>query len=86
MSARWVTERDVVRFAVILLCEVAGTWQTVELFDCSHGDRNDRHRYSFDGVKGPAEVYHQGTPGEAMRAAFDLIRTEHGRMIDRWRA
>ena len=85
MYARWETERDVVRFAVVLLTRSHGAWQTVELFDCSHDGRNDRHRYSHDGVKGPAEVFHHGTPGEAMRDAFDLIRSSHERMIERWR-
>jgi hypothetical protein len=57
MYARWETERDVVRFAVILLARSDGAWQTVELFDCSHDGRNDRHRYSYDGVKGPPETF-----------------------------
>lgn len=83
--ARWETERDVVGYAVLLLAEVDGDWRPVVLFDCSHGDRNDRHRYSFDGVKGPAEVFHHGTPGEGMRAAIALIFDAHARMIATWR-
>ncbi len=85
MLAWWETEHDVVRFAVVLLARLDGAWQTVELFDCSHDDRNDRHRYHRDGTKGAAETFHRGTPGEAMRAAFDLIRTDFERMIERWR-
>ncbi|HKG39190.1 MAG TPA: hypothetical protein VKB25_09405 [Conexibacter sp.] len=83
--ARWETERDAVTFAVVLLAEIAGNWQTVVLFDCTHGDRNDRHRYSFNGVKGPAETFHWGTPGEAMRDAIHLIRAGYARMIEQWR-
>lgn len=82
---RWESERDVVRFAVMLVARVDETWRTVIVFDCSHGDRNDRHRHTFDGVKGPAETFHQGTPGEAMRDAIRLIWTDHRRMIGRWR-
>lgn len=82
---RWEAERDVVRFAVTLLAEIDGRWLTVVVFDCSHDDRNDRHRYSFDGVKSPAETFHHGTPSEAMNDAIDLIKTTHRRIIERWR-
>lgn len=85
MIVRWEIERDVVRFAVTLLASVDGVWRTVVVFDCSHGDRNDRHRYSHDGVKGPAVTFHHGTPGEAMNDAIDLIRADHERIIERWR-
>ncbi len=85
MIVRWEIERDVVRFAVTLLASVDGAWRTVVVFDCSHGDRNDRHRYSYDGVKDPAVTFHHGTPGEAMHDAIDLIRTDHERIIERWR-
>jgi hypothetical protein len=85
LRARWETERDVVRYAVLLLARIDGTWHPVELFDCSHGDRNDRHPYGADGVKGAAERFHHGTPGEAMRTAIDLIRADYARMIERWR-
>ncbi len=83
---RWEAERDIVSFAVTLVASVDGTWRTVVLFDCSHDDRNDRHRHTFDGVKGPAETFHLGTPAEAMRDAIRLIFAEHERMIERWRA
>jgi hypothetical protein len=82
---RWADERDVVSYAVTLLAQVGGSWRTVVLFDCTHGDRNDRHRYTFDGVKGPAETFHHGTPSEAMNDAIDLIKATHERMIDGWR-
>jgi hypothetical protein len=82
---RWETERAVVSFAVLLLANVDGIWRTVVLFDCTHGERNDRHRYSFDGVKGAAVIFHYGSPGEAMNDAIRLIRSDHERMIERWR-
>ena len=85
MIVRWEIERDVVRFAVTLLARVDDMWQTVVVFDCSHDDRNDQHRYSYDGVKGAAVIFHHGPPGEAMSDAIDLIRTDHERIIERWR-
>jgi hypothetical protein len=84
LRARWETERDVVRYAVLLLTLVGSEWRPVALFDCSHDGRNDHHRYDRDGVKGPAVRFHHGAPGEAMRAAIELIRTDHERMIERW--
>jgi len=82
---RWEAERDVVSYAVTMVARVDGGWRTVVVFDCSHDDRNDRHRHTFDGVKGPAETFHHGTPSEAVNDAIDLIRAEHERMIERWR-
>ncbi len=85
MIVRWEIERDVLRFAVTLPARVDGAWRTVVVFDCSHDDRNDRHRYSYDGVKGVAVTFHHGTPSEAMRDAIDSIRADHERIIERWR-
>lgn len=82
---RWETEQIVVAFAVMLLATADGEWRTVVLFDCTHGDRNDRHRYSYDGIKGPAVIFHHGAPSEAMNYAIRLIRADHERMIERWR-
>jgi hypothetical protein len=81
---RYETERVVVRFAVLLRVLVDDVWRPVELFDCSHGDRNDRHRYTQGGVKLPAHVFHHGTPGEAMNTAVVLTRRNHERMIEAW--
>lgn len=85
MIVRWEIEQRIVYFAVTLLAEVDGTWRTVALFDCSHEGRIDRHRYSFEGIKGPAETFPAGTPAEGMRDAIDLIRADYERMIERWR-
>jgi hypothetical protein len=59
-------------------------WRSVELFDCSHGDRNDRHRYDAEGGKGQAQTFQPSAPAEAMRDAIDLIRSDYARMIERW--
>ena len=64
LLARWETERDVIGYAVMLLARIEGAWRTVVLFDCTHGDRNDRHRYSFDGVKEPAVIFHMDLPAK----------------------
>jgi hypothetical protein len=85
LFARWETERDVIRYAVLLLELVDSGWRPVALFDCSHDGHNDRHRYDRNGQKGPAERFHHGSPGEAMRAAVELIRTDYERMIQQWR-
>lgn len=85
MRCRWETERDIVSFANVLVVKIAGEWRTVDLFDCTHHDRNDHHRYDFDGYKHPATAFHHGTPAEAHRTSMRLIRTEFERMIDRWR-
>lgn len=82
---RWEAEQNVVGYAVMLLAEVDDVWRTVVVFDCSHDDRNDRHRYSFDGVKDAAVIFHHGTPSEAMNDAIRLIHSDHERMIERWR-
>ena len=82
---RWETEQAVVGYAVTLLAEIDSAWRTVVLFDCTHADRNDRHRYSYEGLKYPAVIFHHGTPGEAMNDAIRLIGSDHERMIERWR-
>jgi hypothetical protein len=85
MLLRWDVERDIVSFAVVLVAWTGGSWRPITLFDCSHDGHNDRHRYDRTGRKGPAEPFHDGTPGEAYRAAVDLIRIDYERMIERWR-
>jgi hypothetical protein len=85
LHARWTVEVDVVKFAVRLQTRVGGRWRNVVLFDCSHSGQNDRHRYSREGDKGPAENFHSGSPAVAFRDALELIRSDHERMIDQWR-
>jgi len=85
LFVRWVAERDIVSYAVMLLAEVDGGWRTVVLFDCSHGDRNDRPVHVRRPQGGAAETFHHGTPSEAMNDAIDLIKSTCERMIERWR-
>ncbi|HYV16756.1 MAG TPA: hypothetical protein VE972_12130 [Conexibacter sp.] len=85
MRCRWDVERDVVSFAVVLVIWAYGAWRPVALFDCSHDERNDWHRYDRHGLKGAAEPFHHGTPAEGYREAVALIRADHERMIEQWR-
>jgi hypothetical protein len=85
MVVRWDIERDVVGFAVLLQVDEDGDWRNVRLYDCSHEGRNDRHRYSREGVKEPPYEFLDGTPALAFREAIDLIRGEYERMIQEWR-
>lgn len=84
MRCRWETERDIVTFANVLVVQVDGEWRTADLFDCTHEGCNDHHRYDFDGYKHPATTFHHGMPAEAHRSSMRLIRSEFGRMIERW--
>jgi hypothetical protein len=86
MSVRYSHDRGrVLRYAVVLLVLEDGDWQPVRLYDQSHQDHNDMHRYSRAEGKRAPENFHPGTSGEAMRAAMDLIRDGYPRMIEAWR-
>jgi hypothetical protein len=85
ITVRWDKERDIVKFAVLLQHRTTdGSWENVELYDCSHSGQNDRHRYSREGLKGEAENFHHGTPAQAFRVALELIRDGYERMIEQW--
>lgn len=84
MKVRWDKERDITSFAVVLQVQTFHGWQNVVLYDCSHSGKNDRHRYSPDGRKEDAEIFHHGTAAAAFRAAVDLIRSDYERMIEQW--
>lgn len=86
LDLRYDAERDIVSFANVLLVLCDGAWRAVELFDCSHGDRNDRHRYDRDGCKHPPVIFHHGTAAEGYRTSMRLIYDEYERMIERWAA
>lgn len=86
MDVSWTVEGPHVRsFSVVLIVTEGNVDKTVRLYDCSHADRNDMHRYTFEGVKEPPENFHYGTPAEAMRLAMDLIRGGYREMIESWR-
>lgn len=71
-------EQDIVAFANVLVVLVDSEWRTVDLFDCTHGDRNDHHRYDRDGYKHSAVVVHHGTPAEAATSPMVVVIDEHG--------
>jgi hypothetical protein len=75
--------RDVVDYAVVLLVDVDGKIETVRVYDGAHG-QNELHRYTRSGGKQPAEVVHDGTLGEGMRAAIMDIKSGYGAMIEAW--
>jgi len=75
--------RAVVDYSVVLLVEVGGEFKTVRLYDGAHG-KNELHRYTADGIKQPAEVFHRGNLGEGMRAAKRDINNGYRVMIESW--
>jgi hypothetical protein len=85
LHCRYDIERKVVSYANALVIKVDGAEVTTDLFDCTHGDRNDHHRYGRDGSKRPAVVFHHGTPNEACDTSLRLIKRDFRRMIERWR-
>ncbi|MDO8188282.1 hypothetical protein Q5424_18045 [Conexibacter sp. JD483] len=85
LHCRYEIEHKVVSYANTLVIEVDGRKFTTDLFDCTHGDRNDHHRYGLDGAKQPAVVFHHGTPNEACDTSLRLIKRDFRRMIERWR-
>jgi hypothetical protein len=80
-----VERREVVKFMVLLQVHERGQWRNVQMFDCSHEGKIDRHRYSREGDKGPAENFHGGRVSEAFKEARELIRSDFERMIREWR-
>jgi hypothetical protein len=75
--------RDVVDYAVVLLANVDGKMETVRVYDGAHG-QNELHRYTRSEGKQPAEVIHDGTLGEGMRAAIMDMKRGYGAMIEAW--
>jgi hypothetical protein len=75
--------RDVVDYSIVLLVEVDGELETVRLYDGAHGE-NEMHRYTRQGGKQAAEVFHHGGLGPGMRAAIEEIKRGYGAMIESW--
>lgn len=85
MYVRWRTRRrDVVDYAVTLIAVEAGEPRTIRVYDGAHGV-NEMHRYTRDGGKQPAAVFHHGTLGEGLRAAQLEVRQRWAEMIEGWR-
>ena len=77
-------ERDVLDYSVVLLVETDAKMETVRLHDGSHG-QNELHRYTRSTGKQAAEIVHDGTLGEGMRAAIEEIEHGYQAMIESWR-
>lgn len=76
--------RRVLSYAVVLLTLHEGAWRPVRVYDNAHG-RNEMHRHTLRGGKRPAEEFHAGDFGEAMRTARDEILAGFETMIQAWR-
>lgn len=85
LSVWFATERgEVISYAVVLLALHAGSWHTVRVYDNAH-DHNEMHRHTLSAGKEPAEVFHEGGFGEAMRAAREEVLDGYGTMVESWR-
>lgn len=81
----FLTERgQAVSYAVVLLTEHEGAWHPVRVYDNAHG-QNEAHRHTLKGGKQPAELFHQGSYAEAMRAARNEVLAGYETMIEGWR-
>jgi hypothetical protein len=79
---QWLREhKQLVSYTVVLAVERSGQWQTVRLWDNSHG-RHDMHRYTPE--KQPATKFHDGTAEQALHAAIDHARTCWEALIASW--
>ena len=60
-------------------------WQRSPVcYDGAHGE-NEMHRYTRQGGKQAAEVFHRDTLGAGMRAAIEAITRGYQPMIEAWR-
>lgn len=83
---RYTTSKaDLAGYAVVLLVDHEGGQRTVRCYDNAHG-QHDMHRYNPRGIKEPAEVFHHGTPKEALAVALAEVRRSWPEMISGWRA
>jgi hypothetical protein len=85
MDVRFLTRgANVIDYAIVLLVREHEVWCVARVYDNTHGV-NDMHRYNRDGVKQPADSFHHGSAGEAMRSALDTVRGGYSEMIESWR-
>jgi hypothetical protein len=73
--------REIVDYAVVLLVEVDSELETVRLYDGTHGE-NDLHRYTREGDKQQAEIFHRGNLAQGMRAAIEEIERGYQALIE----
>jgi hypothetical protein len=84
MHVEFTTEvREVTDYAVVLLVEEGGQLETVRVYDSAHGE-NEMHRYTREGGKQAAEVFHRDTLGAGMRAAIESVKRGYLPMIESW--
>jgi len=85
MRVSFKTERrEIADYSVVLLLEVGERLETVRLYDGAHG-QNEMHRYTRQGGKQAAEIFHRGTLGAGTRAAITAIKRGYRPMIEAWR-
>jgi hypothetical protein len=85
MRVDFKTERrEVADYSVVLLLEESERIETVRLYDGAHG-QNELHRYTRQGGKQSAEIFHSGTLGAGMRVAIEAIKRGYQPMIESWR-
>jgi hypothetical protein len=75
--------RAVTDYAVVLLVEDGGQFETVRVYDGTHG-QNELHRYTRRGGKRAAEVFSHDTLGAGMRTAITEIKHGYAEMIESW--
>jgi hypothetical protein len=85
INVRWRTKRrDVVDYSVTLTALERGRRRTIRVYDGAHGV-NEMHRYTREGGKQPAIVFHDGTLGEGLQAAQREVKRGWAAMIEGWR-
>jgi hypothetical protein len=81
----FLTERrQVTSYAVVLLLRDQERLAPVRVYDNAHG-HNELHRHTRTGGKQPAERFHEGSSGEAMRTAIGEILAGYENMVEGWR-
>jgi hypothetical protein len=84
MAVEFETERRTVTdYAVVLLVQEGQQIETVRVYDGAHAE-NELHRYTRQGGKQSAEVFHRGTLGAGMRAAIGAVKDSYEQMIEAW--
>jgi hypothetical protein len=84
MHVEFTTDRrEIVDYAIVLLVELDGEFETIRLYDGAHGE-NELHRYTREGDKQPAEIFDRGTLAQGMRAAIEEIERGYQTMIESW--
>lgn len=70
--------------AVTLTAVLGDGRRTIRVYDGAH-TVDEMHRYTRDGGKQPAVVFHDGTPAEGPRVAQLEVRRRWAEIIEGWR-